>query len=377
MANGSNRFLEAEFLRNVGLYCGVALAVCFFLPQGESGSELVMAWDLAGRSGKLGFLMVFAMVAGLALVVMSVMPAVPHGARAAVTALAGAIPILVFAAVARDFSRALPGVTPTASVFFFGMFALMLGLFQRMLHSGSAAARVLVGIGILLLVLHYLIPQASLGGEKVMPLVAAFRAISSGKEVRVISGIMMLLPFLGAFFAAVALPRYSGNPALERGVEALAWGYLCYLPVFLLALTVMFLVNNPGVHVVGMLAASVMCGAYLLLFTVGTSHTFTVLGRIASMAGLAGAGSQGAGASRGCPSCGESLEPGVQFCNNCGKNLAPVGRGAPKTRVERGMTKDCLSCHLKRIRYTWTGPSMTSPTSSLTIRTPPSLDGRT
>ena len=330
---------DAESLRLVGLSCGIALAVCFFLPQAESGSEIIMSWDLASRSGNLGFLMVFPIVAGLALIVMSSLPTIPHLARAIVTALAGLVPILALAAMAREFTEMLPGVAPTASVFFVGLFALMLGLFHRMMVPRSTAARVLVGIGMLMMVLHYLIPQAAFGaGEKVMPLIAAFRAISSQKSILVVSGILALLPFFACFFATIALPRFSGNPGLESGVAALAWGYLSYIPAHLLVVTIIIMVEQPGMHLLGLISANVMCTSYQLLFVMGVSHTFSAFGQF----GLSAAAQRPAAPPYGhsvrhCRSCGEPLTSADAFCNGCGAK-ASGGQASPPTRVERVLT---------------------------------------
>lgn len=329
MPYSTDRLSSPETLRVVGLYSGIALALAFFLPLGESGSELVMSWDLAARSSKLAFLMVFPVVAGLGLVVMSSLPTLPHGARAVVTGLAGGIPLLVFIVLARDLVRAMGGTIPSSSLFYLGMLAVMPGLFLRLMRPGSTAARVLVCAGMLLLLLYYLIPRAIPGQtEKVMVLVAIFKAISGGEAQQTVMAILQLLPFLGAFLAALALPQSSGNPAVERGVTALAWGFLAYIPFVLLVVTSMALAEDAGLKVLGLASGTISWACYLSLYTAGASHALLSL---AGMSFNLAAAPDPAG--RYCPGCGAAVPPGGLFCEGCGHQLKGAGMAA-KTRVE-------------------------------------------
>ncbi len=222
MSQLNRRLAHPETLKTLGLACGVVLAITFFLPYDEVLDSVVMSWDLSSRASKFAFLIIYPVIAGAVLIVMSSLPNVPHIGRAVATSIVGLVPAVVFAFQIKELAGVASQGAPTAALFNLGLVALALGLTHRVVCSRSTAARIIVGLGMLLLALHYLIPQKVLYGEKVMPVVLLFKMLDSSREEVVIIALLSLLPFIGVIGAGLALPKPTGNPAMERGIIGLA-----------------------------------------------------------------------------------------------------------------------------------------------------------
>lgn len=332
MSQLNRRLAHPETLKTLGLACGVVLVITFFLPYAEVLGSVVMSWDMASKVSKFAFLILYPIIAGAALIVMSKLPNVPHNARAIVTALAGLVPVMVFAFQIKELSNIASQGVPAAALFSLGLVALALGLTHRVVCSRSTAARVIVGLGMVLMALYFLIPQKVLFSKDVMPVVMLFKMLDSNREEVVVIAVLSLLPFFGLFGAGLALPKPTGNPALEKVIIGLAWFFLCYLPGLIAIMAVVVLVEKPGLHVVGLLNVAGQAAAYLTLLVFGSSHALMLLDTPdhsipapASPLPLPAhapldppTASEPAWASLTCRTCGTAMEHGARFCEDCG-----------------------------------------------------------
>lgn len=317
MMSMSQPMARPDALRKLNLVCGIALGLVFFLPYAEQGGDAVMSFEIASRVNKLAFLLVYPAVAGLGLVVLSLLQNVPPTARAAITGFAGFVPLATFVFKVGDLAPLASRYLPSVMLFYLSLLILTFGMVMRMLQRDSNAARGVTGLGMALVLLQYLVPQQLFGkGESMMPLVVMFRMATSEVSELIGLGFVGLVPFFLVFFCAAALPRSSGKRELETTVIVVAWALLLYIPANLLFLAAETQSKQPGWHVMGLLNVAVMAGCYLALFNFGAGHLVLTLG------------GSGASATAGlvCTGCGAEIQPGDRFCDGCG---APVAAAAP------------------------------------------------
>jgi len=316
MLKANQRLAHPETLKRLNLVCGITLAVCFFLPYAEVGSEILMTWDVAAKVSQFAFLMIFPIIAGLGLIVLAMLPNIHTLARSIITLMVGVVPLIVLLAVTKHVAALASRTAPTNVLFILGLVALSAGLIHRMLQPGSVAARVIIGLGMLLTLLHYLIPRSSgLLTERAVPLVGLFQMLSSGEGLLVFMGILWLLPFLGMFFAAIALPRSTGDRGMETGISVLGWFFFSYLPMVSFISAFISLVLNPGVHVVGMVSVGAMVAAYLTSVVFGTSHMLAAIAQPGQAAPQP--------AQSHCSNCGATNADGNEVCWQCSTPIGP------------------------------------------------------
>ena len=323
------RLAHPESLKPLGLACGMVLVLSFFLPYAAEGRSAVMAWDLALESGRPTFMLLYPLLAGVALITLFYVGTLPFLARALVTVSAGLLPVLVFAVQREEVVHLAARDTPISLPLVLGLPALAAGLIHRVVCPRSTAARILVGLGLALALAYFVMPLPA--GK--LTITRLLSLLGSTRKEEVVSAALLLLMLPLLLGAVLALPRTDPHrPAVEKGVAGLSWFFLCFLPGLLALVALTVLVDRPDARVFGIFKSAAVAAAYLALLAFGASHALRLVddpeqddGQAAPAAPTTGDVPPRAGAA--CATCGLSLEPGAKFCDSCG---AATGSGGPR-----------------------------------------------
>ncbi|MBN2494223.1 MAG: hypothetical protein JXR96_06510 [Deltaproteobacteria bacterium] len=223
-----------RLLRILMTISGGIWLLLFFVPFGATSYEVVMSWDLLADLEGMEHMVTWPLVLSLVYLVLGLVRPLPDWLRACASVLLGfaALVVLTWTGDVRGpFKPDLEFVFMGGPIWVLMFIVVGAALLLRVHAPRSAAARVLLGIGLLFGLTAYL---TEAGGESTF-VAALLYHLKDSSASQVIGRVLMLLPLFILLVACVAFrgPEEDGDPA-RRWALVVGLVMLVYLPALLL-----------------------------------------------------------------------------------------------------------------------------------------------
>ena len=212
---------------------GIALLAVFLLPW-VIGRVTFWSWSGGGGPGIAKFILYYPLIAGGLLIAAS-RGQLPAMARAGITLVAGAVPLVVLMA---ELPGAIGGLARSASVVslmrLFGPIALGAGCTMRVLSRDTKIGRFLIGGGVALTALGFFVPTqegAAFDGKSHNFLWLAWKLVSMPRVpagIKMLSMVMLATPFIALLGLLLLKQVARGDSDPAQGAGRILGGYFVF-----------------------------------------------------------------------------------------------------------------------------------------------------